>query len=118
MVNLTGLHPGSDWKLYAMFQGWHGKMVERAAPGGEGYAIDHFSQTAISDYLHRFDKAFKGQDVSGIRAYFNDSYEVDDAQGQSNTLRRDFLTSFRNAADMTCVNILPALFGKRRQGNQ
>ena len=34
------------WTLYALFQGLHGKMVERAAPGGEGYAIDHFSAAA------------------------------------------------------------------------
>jgi hypothetical protein len=31
------------WKLIALFEGLHGKMVERAAPGGEGRAIDHFS---------------------------------------------------------------------------
>ncbi|XHR97008.1 glycosyl hydrolase [Mucilaginibacter sp. UC70_90] len=24
--------PAGEWKLYALFQGWHGKMVERAAP--------------------------------------------------------------------------------------
>ena len=26
--------PSGNWTLYAVFQGWHGKMVERAAPGG------------------------------------------------------------------------------------
>lgn len=25
--------PAGNWSLYALFQGWHGKMVERAAPG-------------------------------------------------------------------------------------
>jgi len=102
---------GSDWKLYAVFQGWHGKMVERAAPGGEGYAIDHFSNPAIQHYLRRFDEAFAGHDVSGIRAYFNDSYEVDDARGQANTtpeLFQEFLK--RRGYDLR--NFLPALFGK------
>jgi hypothetical protein len=76
--------PAGDWKLYALFMGWHGKMVERAAPGGEGYVIDHFSKPALNHYLDRFNQAFAGHDISGIRAFFNDSYEVDDARGQSN----------------------------------
>jgi len=102
---------GSDWKLYAIFQGWHGKMVERAAPGGEGYAIDHFSKKAIDDYLHHFDEAFKGHDVSGIRAYFNDSYEVDDARGQANTTPLLF-DEFQKRRGYDLRNFLPALFGK------
>jgi len=52
--------PTGTWTLYAVFQGWHGKMVERAGPGGEGYVIDHFSGKAIDDYLNHFDDAFKG----------------------------------------------------------
>ena len=32
-----------NWELIALFMGWHGKMVERAAPGDEGNVIDHFS---------------------------------------------------------------------------
>lgn len=75
--------PEGDWQLCAMFLGWHGKMVERAGPGGEGDVIDHFSGEAIERYLKKFDEAFKGYDVSKIRYYFNDSYEVDDAQGDS-----------------------------------
>ena len=39
--------PAGRWTLYALFLGWHGKMVERAAPGGEGPVIDHFSRNAI-----------------------------------------------------------------------
>ena len=74
--------PAGDWTLYAVFQGWHGKQVERAAPGGEGNALDHFAREPITHYLQRFDSAFAGRNVSGIRAFFNDSYEVDDAQGQ------------------------------------
>ena len=76
--------PPGDWKLYAVFAGFHGKMVERAAPGGEGYVIDHFSKAAIENYLKRFDQAFDKKNGKLIRAFFNDSYEVDDAQGQAN----------------------------------
>jgi hypothetical protein len=76
--------PEGNWKLYALFIGDHGKMVERAAPGGEGDVIDHFSATALQHYLHRFDQVFAGKNIKGIRSFFNDSYEVDDAKGQSN----------------------------------
>lgn len=73
-----------DWTLFALFMGWHGKMVERAAPGGEGNVIDHFSLAPLQKYFSRFDKAFTGHTLSGMRGFFNDSYEVDDARGQSN----------------------------------
>lgn len=81
--NLSWTAPEGDWTICAQYLGWHGKMVERAGPGGEGDVIDHFSGDAIERYLKKFDEAFKGYDVSGIRYYFNDSYEVDDARGNS-----------------------------------
>ena len=75
--------PQGRWTLYALFAGWHGKLVERAAPGGEGYVIDHFSTDAIRKYLLPFDRAFTGHRLAGLRAFFNDSYEVDDATGEA-----------------------------------
>jgi hypothetical protein len=97
--------------VYALFQGLHGKMVERAAPGGEGYAIDHFSAGAIRHYFKNFDEAFKGHDISYIRALFNDSYEVDDARGQSNWTP-NFLAEFKKRRGYDLQNYLPALFQK------
>jgi hypothetical protein len=114
--NLNWTAPAGDWKLYALFQGWHGKMVERAAPGGEGYVIDHFSKPALGHYLARFDEAFKGQDLSGIRAYFNDSYEVDDARGQSNFTPL-FFDEFIKRRGYDLRNHLPALFGDDNKEN-
>ncbi len=64
--------PAGNWTLHALFLGWHGKMVERAAPGGEGPVIDHFSGSAIRQYLARFDQAFAGHSTTGLRAFFND----------------------------------------------
>ncbi|HWK04318.1 MAG TPA: glycosyl hydrolase [Puia sp.] len=101
---------GGDWNLYAVFQGWHGKMVERAAPGAEGNVIDHFSSAALKKYLSRFDTAFKGRNLSGLRAFFNDSYEVDDARGQSNWTP-DFFALFRQYRGYDLREHLPALFG-------
>lgn len=98
------------WTLYALFSGWHGKMVERAAPGGEGNVIDHFSHQAIRDYLQRFDQALAGKSLNGLRAYFNDSYEVDDARGQADWTP-DFLNAFALARGYRLEEHLPAFLG-------
>ena len=104
--------PGNDqWTLYAVFSGLHGKMVERAAPGGEGYAIDHFSAQAANNYFKKFDQAFRGFDLSYLRAFFNDSYEVDDARGQSNWTPQLF-GEFKKRRGYDLRDHLPALFGK------
>jgi hypothetical protein len=103
--------PAGDWTLYALFEGWHGKQVERAGPGGEGDVIDHFSGQAINDYLKHFDEAFKGYDVDYLHGYFNDSYEVDDASGQSDWTNNMFYEFYlRRGYDLT--QNLPALFQK------
>jgi hypothetical protein len=103
--------PAGKWTLYALFEGLHGKMVERAAPGGEGYAIDHFSLNAANNYFKRFDEAFKGSDISYLRSFFNDSYEVDDAKGQANWTPL-FFTEFKKRKGYDLRSELPALFGK------
>lgn len=101
--------PLGKWKLVALFQGLHGKMVERAAPGGEGRAIDHFNADALKNYLSKFDRAFAGKDISSLRSFFNDSYEVDDARGQSNWTP-DFFNEFKKKRGYDLKNELPALF--------
>lgn len=114
-VNRSGkldwVAPAGNWTLYAVFQGWHGKMVERAGPGGEGNVIDHFSEAALKNYLKKIDAAFTGYNVKSLRAYFNDSYEVDDAEGESNWTP-DFLAEFRRRRGYDLRWSLPALFGK------
>jgi len=102
--------PDGNWTLYAVFQGWHGKMVERAGPGGEGNVIDHFSQDALETYLAKFDQAYVGRDVGSLRAYFNDSYEVDDASGESNWTDK-FFKEFEARRGYDLRECLPALFG-------
>ncbi|MBT28351.1 MAG: glycoside hydrolase family 2 protein [Thalassobius sp.] len=103
--------PSGNWTLYAVFQGWHGKMVERAGPGGEGNVIDHFSTKAIDDYLHKFDSAFTSYDLTGMRAYFNDSYEVDDASGEANWTP-DFFAEFEKRRGYDLRKYLPALLSE------
>ncbi|GAB2563838.1 glycosyl hydrolase [Spirosoma areae] len=108
---LNWVAPIGNWTLYAVFEGWHGKQVERAGPGGEGDVIDHFSKTATQHYLQRFDDAFKGRNLTGLRAFFNDSYEVDDAQGEGNWTPNLF-AEFTKRRGYNLRSHLPALFGK------
>jgi alpha-L-rhamnosidase len=103
--------PAGAWTLYAVFQSWHGKMVERAGPGGEGNVIDHFSREVLGRYLSKFDRAYAGYDVTSMRAYFNDSYEVDDAAGESNWTSA-FLDHFQRRRGYDLREHLPALFGQ------
>lgn len=63
------------YDLYAAFYAQTGQMVKRAAPGGEGFTLDHFSTDALKGYLKSFDNAF-GKDLHGVKAFYNDSYEV------------------------------------------
>ncbi|MXV52278.1 glycoside hydrolase family 2 protein [Pedobacter sp. HMF7647] len=102
--------PAGKWTLVAIFQGLHGKMVERAGPGGEGYAIDHFSLSATNNYLNHFDRAFAGHDLSYLRGFFNDSYEVDDAIGEADWTP-DFLSQFKSRRGYDLKGHLPALVG-------
>ena len=107
----TAPHGYGSWTVYGVFQGWHGKMAERAGPGGEGDVIDHFSGLAIDNYLRHFDSVFKDYDITTLRGYFNDSYEVDDASGQAdwtNDMFNEFI--LRRGYDLR--HHLPALFQK------
>ena len=63
-------------RIIALYECRTGQKVKRAAPGGEGYVIDHFDLTAVAHYLSRFDKAFKASGASMPATFFNDSYEV------------------------------------------
>ncbi|WP_443938980.1 glycosyl hydrolase [Pedobacter sp. MW01-1-1] len=63
------------WQIYAAFAGKTRQMVKRAAPGGEGFTLDHLDKKSVDVYLERFTKAFNGK-PQGVRSFFNDSYEV------------------------------------------
>ncbi|KFF03011.1 glycosyl hydrolase [Flavobacterium reichenbachii] len=65
----------TDYSIYAVFSGKTGQQVKRAAPGGKGYTLDHYSKEALNAYVMPFNDAFKGREGK-IRAIFNDSYEV------------------------------------------
>ncbi|MFZ1288794.1 MAG: glycosyl hydrolase [Melioribacteraceae bacterium] len=114
--NLNWTATRGNWKIYAVFQGWHGKMVERAGKGGEGNVIDHFSEIAANNFLNFFDSAATDFDISGIRAFFNDSYEVDDAQGEADWTPLLF-EEFEKLRGYNLKHYLPALFGNDSEEN-
>lgn len=52
------------------------QKVKRAAPGGDGFVVDHFDRQSVMNYLHHFDQAFAASGVKYPHTFFNDSYEV------------------------------------------
>lgn len=65
----------TDYTIYAIFESKTGQQVKRAAPGGKGYTLDHYSTDALNAYVEPFNKAFETI-KNKPRAIFNDSYEV------------------------------------------
>lgn len=61
--------------IYVLVQKGTGQQVKRAAPGGEGLVMDHFSKTAFEHYRAEFVPLLK-QAHAPLRALYNDSYEV------------------------------------------
>ena len=74
--SLSWVAPKGEWLLLAVYSGHTGQMVKRAAPGGEGYVMDHYSATAVKNYLSRFDTQFERNGARWPHSFFNDSYEV------------------------------------------
>ena len=69
-------HVKGKRRVIALYESRTRQMVKRAAPGGEGYVIDHFDSTAVAHYLSRFDRAFQSSGAPMPATFFNDSYEV------------------------------------------
>lgn len=66
---------GRGWNIKAIYIGKTGQMVKRAAPGGAGFTLDHYSKEAVNSYINFFKKVFQGN-LSNFRALYNDSFEV------------------------------------------
>ncbi len=89
------------------------QMVKRAAPGGEGYVIDHFDRDAVKHYLERFDKAFAETNTPYPHNFFNDSYEVYGANWTPT-----LLTEFQKRRGYMLEDHLRELLGLVDDGNQ
>lgn len=66
----------SKKRVIALYVGRTRQKVKRAAPGGEGWVIDHFDKKAVHDFLSHIDSAFAASNTPYPATFFNDSYEV------------------------------------------
>jgi hypothetical protein len=94
-----------DAEIFAAFAGKTKQAVKRAAPGGEGFTIDHFSAAATANYFKIFDTAF-GNSSHGVKAFFNDSYEVYNADWTP-----QFFDEFKKRRGYDLKNYLPLFTG-------
>ena len=78
--------PKGNWRLIALFAGKTLQQVKRAAPGGEGLVIDHYSTQAVDQYLSAFEQAFRDNRTATPNSFFNDSYEAYGADWTSGLL--------------------------------
>ncbi|MEN2284126.1 glycosyl hydrolase [Algoriphagus sp. SE2] len=92
--------PG-NWDINAIFLDKTGQKVKRAAPGGVGFTLDHFSKTAVDSYDSYFQNAFNGKNY-GFRAFYNDSFEVYGAD-----FTEDFFEEFEKLRGYDLKNYLP-----------
>ena len=76
MVNLNS--PAAT-KAIAVYIRYGVMKVKRAAPGGEGWVIDHFDKKAVAHYLQHIEEAFERTGTPYPHTFFNDSYEVEQA---------------------------------------
>jgi hypothetical protein len=101
--------PKGDWRIIAAFNGKTFQKVKRAAPGGEGYVMDHFSKKAVSNYFSRFEKAFAASNTAYPHNFFNDSYEVYGADWTG-----DFFDQFLTRRGYKLEEHLPAFLATER----
>lgn len=98
---------------YAVEIGRTRQKVKRAAPGGEGWVVDHFDRDAVCHYLDRFEQAFATSGVAYPNTFFNDSYEVYKADWTPR-----LFDEFQKRRGYDLREKLPELLGKVDDGNQ
>ncbi|MGY5354495.1 glycosyl hydrolase [Wenyingzhuangia sp. IMCC45467] len=103
-----------DYDVYAIFEGKTGQKVKRAAPGGSGFTLDHYSTEALKVYTKPFDDALIGFDGK-IRSIFNDSYEV-----YGTDFTPDFFNAFQKYRGYDLKPYIPLLLDKKdtEEGNR
>ena len=64
------------WRIIAVYNGHTLQSVKRAAPGGEGFVLDHLDREAVQNYIKVFERAFEKNGNPYPATFFNDSYEI------------------------------------------
>ncbi len=84
-LSINGKLPNKGlWRIIALYQKYGVMKVKRAAPGGAGLVIDHFNKQAVSHYLKHIEQAFERTHTPYPHTFFNDSYEVSEADYTTN----------------------------------
>ena len=91
-------------KIIALYIKYGVMKVKRAAPGGEGWVIDHFDKKAVANYLAHIEQAFERTHTPYPHTFFNDSYEVEAA-----TWTPTLLTEFEKRRGYKLEDHLPEL---------
>jgi len=89
------------------------QTVKRAAPGGEGLVLDHFDRNAVASYLAKFDRVFSDCNVAYPHNFFNDSYEVFQANWTPTLFEE-----FKKRRGYNLEDRLPELLGLIDDGNE
>ena len=77
--NVVDIKSPNAAKAIAVYIKYGVMKVKRAAPGGEGWVIDHFDRKAVANYLKHIEEAFERTNTPYPHTFFNDSYEVSEA---------------------------------------
>ncbi len=87
-LSLSGKLPKKGiWRIIALYQKYGVMRVKRAAPGGAGLVVDHFDQQAVIHYLQHISEAFERTHTPYPHTFFNDSYEVAEADYTTNLFK-------------------------------
>lgn len=104
--------PSGDEEVIRVFESRTRQAVKRAAPGGEGYVIDHFDRDVVRKYLDKFAAAFESRNAAYPHNFFNDSYEVYGANWTPT-----LLAEFERRRGYKLQDKLPELLGFVDDGN-
>lgn len=101
--------PEGKWEIVVLYVGKTFQKVKRAAPGGEGYVMNHLDKNVVKRYFSKFDKAFAENGMTYPHTFFNDSYEVYGADWTP-----DFLEQFAKRRGYKLENYFPEFLDKNR----
>ena len=101
------------WQVVALYVRFGVLKVKRAAPGGEGWVIDHFDSASVAHYLSHIEEAFERTGTPYPHTFFNDSYEVATA-----TWTPRLLQEFERRRGYRLEEDLPELAGHPAEGRR
>lgn len=100
--------PRGKWIIKGYFNGKTNQMVKRAAPGGEGFVLDHLDRDAFKIHSDNFGgkliEKFGADLGKSFNAFFCDSWEV-----YHENWTRNFISKFKELKGYNLTPYLPTL---------